>query len=62
MFSNLLSSIDGVAVFAIIALFIFVGLFVGAVIFVMKVDKAYISKMENLPLEKDNDALTNHES
>jgi hypothetical protein len=61
MFSNLLSSIEGVEVYAIIALLIFTALFAAVIIFVLKVDKAYITKMENLPLENDTETLTNNE-
>lgn len=51
MFSNLLTNIDGIYIYPIISMFIFIPLFVGIVIWAFRADKNYISKMENLPLE-----------
>jgi len=51
MFSNLLSNIDGVYIYPVISMFIFLPMFIGIVIWVSRADKNYISKMENLPLE-----------
>lgn len=51
MFSNLLSNIDGVYIYPVISMFIFIPLFIGITIWAFRADKNYISKMENLPLE-----------
>lgn len=56
MFSNYLSSIKDIEIFPIIALILFFGIFVGLIIWVFKMDKNYINKMRNLPLE-ENDNL-----
>ncbi|MBU1095717.1 MAG: CcoQ/FixQ family Cbb3-type cytochrome c oxidase assembly chaperone [Ignavibacteriae bacterium HGW-Ignavibacteriae-2] len=62
MFSNNLSSIEGVSVYAIISLIIFVTFFIGITIWVIKADKNYLNHMENLPLENDNQDITILES
>ncbi len=51
MFKNYLSGIDGVSVYPIISLVIFVAFFVLLGFFVFKADRRYINYMENLPLE-----------
>lgn len=53
MFKEILNSISGVEIWPIIALFLFMGIFVGIVIWVIRLDKRFIKKMEELPLEKD---------
>ena len=61
MFSNYLSSIKDVSIFPIIGFIIFFIMFILIIIKVFKADKKYISKMENLPLEDDNELKTNSE-
>lgn len=51
MISNYLSSIEGVSFFAIVGLILFFFLFVGLVIWTFKADKSYIIKMQNIPLD-----------
>lgn len=58
MFSNYLSTIEGVSIYPIVALILFFGFFVGAILWVSRIDKDYIAVMENLPLE-NNDKLVN---
>lgn len=53
MFSNYLSSIEGVSVFPIISLLVFFFVFVSLVVWVFKADKSYIDKMKNLPLDEN---------
>ncbi len=62
MFSNYLSTIDGVSIFPIISLLLFFGIFVGIIIWVIKLNKNYISKMENLPLENELELIKTSES
>lgn len=62
MFSNILGTMEGAAIYAVIGLIIFTAFFVGVIIWVVTVDKKYISKMENLPLENENEVLNNTES
>ena len=53
-FSHYLSSIDGVSIYPVITLVLFLSVFVGAVIWILTRDKEYISELENIPLENDN--------
>ncbi|MCR9064579.1 MAG: CcoQ/FixQ family Cbb3-type cytochrome c oxidase assembly chaperone [Cytophagales bacterium] len=52
MLKNYLSDIEGVSIYPIISLTIFVAFFVLLGYFVFKADKKYIGHMENLPLEE----------
>ena len=51
MFKYLFDALPGIEIFAIIALFLFVGLFIVILIWVIRVDKDYLKKMRQLPLE-----------
>jgi cytochrome c oxidase cbb3-type subunit IV len=51
MIKNVLNGIEGVDVYPIISLFIFVPFFLGLIWWVIKVDKNYIDKLKNLPLD-----------
>jgi cytochrome c oxidase cbb3-type subunit 3 len=62
MFSDNLGTIDGVSIFPIIGLILFFALFVGIIIWALKIDKKYIKEMENIPLEDDNEEKTNTEN
>lgn len=53
MYKELLQSIDGVSVYPIISLIVFVLFFVVILVWMLKVDKKYIKKMENLPFEQE---------
>jgi len=59
MYKNILQSINGVEVYAIIALLIFFLFFVGVTIWLLKVDKNYLKEMSKLPLESDNNEASN---
>jgi len=61
VFSNNLSTIEDVSIFPIIGLVIFFLIFVFVIIRVLKTDKKYINKMENLPLEEENKLSINSE-
>jgi len=52
MYKELLQSIEGVSIYPIISLVVFVLFFAVILIWMFKVDKNYIKKMENLPFEK----------
>ncbi len=58
MFSNNLTSIEGVEIFPIVALILFVLFFIVVVIKIIKMDKKVIKKMENIPLEDDDNDFT----
>ncbi len=53
MYKEILQSIEGVSVYPIISLVVFVLFFAVILIWMFKVDKSYIKKMENLPFEKE---------
>ena len=55
MIKELLQSVEGVSVYPIISLIVFVLFFVIILVWMLKVDKNYIKKMENLPLEKEEE-------
>ena len=55
MINELLQSVEGVSVYPIISLIVFVLFFVIILVWMLKVDKNYIKKMENLPLEKEEE-------
>jgi cytochrome c oxidase cbb3-type subunit IV len=52
LIKELLQSVEGVSVYPIISLIVFVLFFVIILVWMLKVDKNYIKKMENLPFEK----------
>jgi hypothetical protein len=51
MFKYLFEALPGIEIFATIALFLFIGLFIGILIWVIRIDKDYLKKMRHLPLE-----------
>jgi hypothetical protein len=55
LYKELLQSIEGIEIYPLISLFIFLALFVGVVIWIVKLDKKYIKEMEILPLENAED-------
>lgn len=61
MYKELLQSTEGIEIYPLISLFIFLLLFAGVVIWIVKLDKHYIKDMETLPLENDGNtkSLTN---
>jgi hypothetical protein len=61
MYKDILQSIEGVQVYAIAAMVIFILFFVGIIIWLIKVDKRYIKEMSELPLKEDNNETTNEE-
>lgn len=54
MIRNVLTSISGIGIFPTIALLIFITLFVGAIIYVFRMDKPYEKHMSELPLEDNS--------
>lgn len=62
MFSQNLSSIDGVSIFPIISLVLFFVMFSGVLYWVLKKDKSYMENLANIPLQENNDIELNEES
>jgi len=54
MFRNILSNIEGISVYPIFSLVVFVLFFTSLAIWVIKADKKYISHMEKLPFDTEN--------
>lgn len=52
MIEHTINSIEGIGIYTIIATFLFLAVFAGVVIWLFKMDKKYVNKMENLPFEK----------
>ena len=48
-------SIQGVSIYPIISLFIFVLFFIAVLYYVKKIDKRQVEEIRNLPLDLDND-------
>jgi len=62
MFSQNLSSIDGVSIFPIISLVLFFVMFSGVLYWVLKKDKSYMESLASMPLQDNNEIEFNEES
>lgn len=60
MFKEVLQSIEGIEFYAIVAMIIFILFFIGMTIWLFKVDKKYIKKMSELPLNEDKNESSNN--
>lgn len=54
MIKEILNSISGIEIWPIIALFIFMALFIAVIVWAARLDKKIIKKMKELPLETDS--------
>jgi len=54
MFKELLKSIAGIEFFGLVAMFIFLFIFILVIFWTSKIDKRYRNKMKNLPLDSSN--------
>lgn len=59
MIKDYLQNINGVEIYPIVSLIVFVIFFAAIIIWLVKVDKKYISRMENLPFEKNEESNIN---
>lgn len=59
MIRNYLQSIEGVEIYPLISLALFVVFFVAVFVWILKIDKNYIRQMKELPLELDNNRNSN---
>ena len=59
MIRNYLQSIEGVEIYPLISLVVFVLFFVIMFIWMLKIDKNYIKEMEKLPLDLENNMKLN---
>jgi len=53
MFKYYFDRVENVEIWPIISLIIFFTFFIGLIIWLIKMDKSYINKMKNLPLENE---------
>ena len=60
MYKEILQSIEGVSVYPIISLIVFVLFFAVILVWMLKVDKKYIKKMESLPFENEEENNSNN--
>lgn len=56
MYKEVLQSIKGVDVYGIISLIIFIASFIIITIKILRMDKSYLNKMKQLPLEQENNS------
>jgi hypothetical protein len=54
MYKNVLQTIEGVEIYPIISLLLFVAVFAIMLYKVIRADKTWVNHMAELPLEKDN--------
>lgn len=50
-----MTSIDGIEIFPIISFVLFFTMFLAVLVWVIKLSKAQVSEMENIPLESNNE-------
>lgn len=55
MFNNYLQAIEGVEIYPVIGLIIFLVVFTSVVIWVLRIDKNYLREAERLPLDNENE-------
>jgi len=60
MFKHYFERIEGIEVYPIISLIIFITFFIGLLIWVFRVDKKYINYMKELPMNGDKNSETDN--
>ncbi len=55
MYKEILQSIEGVEIYPIISLIVFIVFFVGITIWLLRMKKDYINEMKNLPLNNNEE-------
>jgi len=59
MFKEVLQSIEGIEFYTIVSMLILILFFIGMIIWLFKVDKKYIKHMSELPLNENNNEVSN---
>jgi len=59
MFKEVLQSIEGIEFYTIVSMLILILFFIGMIIWILKVDKKYIKHMSELPLNENNNEVSN---
>lgn len=52
MYKEILQSIEGIAIYPMISLVVFVAFFIGLALWTFKADKNYMKEMSEIPLKK----------
>jgi cytochrome c oxidase cbb3-type subunit 4 len=60
MFKEVLQSIEGIEFYTIVSMIVLILFFIGIVIWLFKVDKKYIKHMSELPLNENNNEVSNY--
>jgi cbb3-type cytochrome oxidase subunit 3 len=61
MIKQIFESMSAIGTFGLIAMILFILIFIGVIIWTIRVDKKYIRKMENMPLDSSKiDGDTNN--
>ena len=59
MFKEVLQSIEGIEFYTIVSMLILILFFIGMILWLVKVDKKYIKHMSELPLNENNNKVSN---
>lgn len=54
MYKNILQSIDNIAIWPVVSFVIFFAFFICLLWWVLSVDKSFITRMKQLPIDKDS--------
>ena len=54
MYQNVLRTIEGIGIFPLISMLIFMGVFLAAIVWFFKADKEHLQHMAELPLEPNH--------
>jgi len=61
MFREIFESMSGISIFGLFSMILFFLIFLGVIYWVIKADKKYLNKMENMPLDSSKiDGDLNH--
>jgi len=52
MYKNILQSIQGIEIYPLISMMIFLGLFISVIIWFFRADKLHLQQMAEMPLDK----------
>ena len=54
MFKQIFESMSDIGIFGMIAMILFILIFIGVVVWTIRADKNYLKKMENMPLDSSH--------
>lgn len=60
MYKEVLQSIEGIGIYPVISMILFIVFFAIVLIWYFKADKKYLNKMSNLPLDNDEKLNSNN--